>query len=139
MIKWLVSWLSGWLWKGRPAATLAPLPAVPLTDRWSKLDRENWRRILQSDTGRRMLARARAVHYQTLRAASADHFHAAQSVHAARGFEEAITWLESLSISSASDAQDANAIGGQGDSPTNETPEQTDERELRELVARHSP
>lgn len=135
MRRWL-SRLVAWL---RPEAVLSPLPAPPPSAPWQRIDRETWTRILQSDTGRRLLARARAVHYQMLRSASADHFHAAQAVHAARGFEEAITWLESLAISSAPDASGASAIGGPGEGLANETPEQASERELRELIARSSP
>jgi len=141
-VKRFVSWLVTWWWlrPSRPEAlSCVALPAAPLTPPWSKIDRENWHRIITSETGQRVLARARAVHYHTLRAASQDHFHAAQSAHAARGFEEAIIWLESLSISSAPDATGATTIGGTGESQPNETPELTEARELREFVDRYSP
>lgn len=126
-------WLARLVTRLLPAAVSPRLPAVLAP--WTQLDRDTWGRILKSDTGRRMLNRARAVHYTMLRAASGDHFHAAQNAHAARGFEEAITWLESLANSAAAENGQLEAEP----SMPPETDEQQAERELREMIARHSP
>lgn len=76
----------------------APQP-IPIAPDWTAVERDQWKSVLNSPTGKKMIARAKAVQYKLLDDASKDHFHAAQNVHAARGFGEAIIWLQTLSVS----------------------------------------
>ncbi len=94
---------------------LSSLPAVPIVPDWTALDRDRWKAVLNSETGRKFVSRARAVHFKMLNDSGEDHFHAAQSVHAARGFGEAIVWLQSLSASCSAQQEKQTDSGGLGE------------------------
>lgn len=120
-----------------PGATLSPLATIPVAPDWTALDRDKWRGVLDSELGRKLLARGRAVHYLMLDAASKDHFHAAQNVHAARGFNEAIRWLQSLSLSASASAE--QSTGTPGEASSSETPAEMEARESAAFLQRMSP
>jgi hypothetical protein len=114
-----------------PGEIHTSLPAVPRCPPWTKIEQDAWLRVLQSDIGKKFLARAGAVHYGMLNAAGEDHFHAAQSIHAARGFGECIKWLQSLS--SVADAQATTDTASTGESKSGE------KSEIEQILARISP
>lgn len=87
-----------------PTFPLNPEPAqvavclVPNAPDWITDDRARWFQFLRSETGRKLIARARAVHYAAALRASEDLFHTQHSAGVAKGFGDAIKWFESLSL-----------------------------------------
>lgn len=116
--------------QGEKAGPCSLLPAFSPAP-WTAMDMQSWKAVLASEVGKRFIARARAVHFALLNEASKDHFHAAQNVHAARGWGEALQWLQSLSCSC--DAQQEKPdSGAPGEAPAAE-------RELEAIQERMSP
>lgn len=94
-------------------------PAAPSGAPWSQEDRENWKRFMDSATGRRLIARGYARHYQNLIAAGKDFIHPGNMVHAGRGWGECLQWLQTLCVSC--DEQQENDINAsQGEAQVDE-------------------
>lgn len=67
---------------------------------WLPVNRLAWSNFLQSEHGKILLARGRAIEFETARAACKEPFHVEHSAGKAAGFKECLDWLESLSRSS---------------------------------------
>lgn len=134
-MNWLLKIL-GWTARDESAAKgppVAPIVTLDAQRTWTESDRAAWRGVMASPLGVKLVAVTKAAHYRMLRAASEDHFHAAQSVHCARGFEEAIKWLQLLSVSADVPAQTQNTSRAHGEA-------QPGERDAEaELLSRMSP
>lgn len=80
------------------AEPLASVPAV--APDWVEQSRLVWSNFLQSDHGKTLIARGRAVEWNLLRKASEDVFHTSHTAGIAKGYGDCLNWLESLSRSS---------------------------------------
>lgn len=124
MIRWVKKLVQSLL----PGVFLSP-PAPLSAPEWTALDRDRWKNFLASSTGKALMLRARARHYQNLISASTDFINPGNMAHAGRGWGECLQWLESLSL--AGGATPAKNDGGQlGDAVPDE---------MAEFIARHSP
>jgi len=113
----------------RAAPARSDLPFCPgAAPDWLPEHRAQWHQFWHSPTGRVLLARGRAIHFETAARACADVFHTAHSAGAAQGFGEALAWLDSLSRSARAPAE-ASPADGHPDTPP------TGEPELRELYS----
>lgn len=110
--------------------TEAALPPAPAAPEWTPTDQNNWKRFLESSTGNKLIARARAIEYDRAVAACADKVSQGHTAPRAAGFSDAIVWLLSLSrVSRATEATDSRANGES----------QTTEPGLDDFLARLSP
>ncbi|HVX56968.1 MAG TPA: hypothetical protein VHA37_04500 [Candidatus Saccharimonadales bacterium] len=118
--------LVSWLWA--VLVRLERLPAAPVAVDWLPEDQAAWVTFLRTTTGQRLLARMRAIESQVAINACQDVFHTAHSAGMAKGWHEALTWLQSLSRSSR--VHEDQAPDGAPDNPPGGDPA---------LVERYSP
>lgn len=97
-VAWLVNYYTQP--QRKPAAPHIPSVAPEYAPDWLEQDRLAWCNFLQSDHGKTMIARARAVEWSLLRKASEDVFHTSHTAGVAKGYGDCLNWLESLSRSS---------------------------------------
>lgn len=93
----------------------AQLQGLSVIPDWTIDEVRVLRRFLDSAVGKTLMARARAVEYQSAIAAARDPMHTVHSAARTAGFSDCLTWIESLAsdklaqtLSGASAAQDAN-------------------------------
>lgn len=125
--------LVAWFLPGKkPAAVPFQLPAVPVTAQWTTLDRDNLRRFLDGETGRKLIARLRATEYTVAVANARDQFHSDHAAGQTCGYSDCIKHVLSLTLSAAAPATAANDSGESGEvRPV--------EREIDEYLNRMSP
>jgi hypothetical protein len=115
------------------AVILSPLPAISSAPEWTALDRDTLRSILNSETGKKLVARLRATEYAVAVANAKDQFHTQHSAGRTVGYSECINHILTLTISCAAEqAKSAEDGGGSGEA-------RPIEREMDELVQRISP
>lgn len=91
------------------------LPRVPDAPKWEISDMNALRGFIFSETGRKLMLRARALEYSNAVAACNDAFNTAYSGGKAAGFGDALNWLQSC----ASDEMISRAAGEQAANPAN--------------------
>lgn len=79
-----------------PAVSSGPIPAPESALAWTVADVLNLRKFLQSDTGAKLLQRARAMEYNIAVNACRDAVHTAHSAGMAAGVSDTVQWLQSL-------------------------------------------
>lgn len=98
---------------------------------WTAADRAAWRTFLAGPTGQRLLARGRAVQYDTAARACQEVLHTPHAAGVAEGFRQCLDWLENLTR--VSRALDTPATDG-ANSPPLDT-QLPGEAALRELMS----
>lgn len=128
-MKRLLRWLRGPR-KDTPAEFFS-LPAAPEAPDWGPDEQAHWRQFLLSPGGKALMGRMRAVHYAVATGACADAFNTVHAGGRAAGWQEAMSWLETLSR--ASRANEEPTPGNRGESTDNHRPGEA------ELIERYSP
>ncbi len=116
--------------KARTDALTIPPLRTDETHTWTPHDSASWRAIMLSDLGKKFIGVSKSAHYRMLQAASASQFHAAQEVHAARGFQECLKWIMLMTVPPA----DKNVA----EQPNAESYRDSDQ-ELADTLSRMSP
>lgn len=115
-------------------APSAPATAPSLA-RWTSEDRDQWSKFLPSTTGKRFVARLRAVESLNALAACKTDASTVEAAKRAHGYSDCLAHI--LSLASAADQGEAKIqLTG---APANETEAQREARENRELLERYSP
>lgn len=89
----LLSRLVKWIRRG---PVPQPVPAVPVAPDWTESDVEDWKRVIESPIGRKVVERAQAWHYAMMTAVTHDPKAIVERAHNAQGFADCTNWLISL-------------------------------------------
>lgn len=103
------------------------------THTWTSADAAAWKRIMESDLGRKMLHLTKQAHFRMCQSASANTVRPELEIHCARGFFEGIKWLRLMTISpTVEGVSQPLTDGAHGEAPSTD-------QELAAVLARLSP